>query len=197
MGKASGRKCVLKKWMVKINPTASKRFITVNDLAYIDEPSREELGEKYRKPEYQSAESDYGHPPENCQVVKFLPVGPSAIVWPGTFSNEPFYGGNKILNILFVEPECVFAKYEFGHGKPFPPFLPDQVKNVEGEIAKGDHRTNAMQHTGSLHTSKDTWTGTLAQSIWANFSIMPVTARRMKLIITKICVIRWFLLKRL
>ena len=25
-----------------------QRFITVNDLAYIDEPSREELGEKYR-----------------------------------------------------------------------------------------------------------------------------------------------------
>ena len=122
MGKASGRKWVLKKWMVKINPTASKRFITVNDLGYIDDPAREELGKEDREPEYQSAESDDGHPPEYSQVVKFLPVGPSAVIGPGTLANEPFYGGNKVLDILFVEPEGVFAEYEFGHGKPFSSF---------------------------------------------------------------------------
>ena len=79
-------------------------LITVDDLRDIDHPSREELGEEYREPEDQSAESDDSNTPENSQVVKLFPVGPSAVIGPGPFADKPFDGGHKIFDILPVEP---------------------------------------------------------------------------------------------
>ena len=49
----------------KYKAHGQQRFITVDYLWNIDNPSRDKLGKENRKPEYQSAEADNGYSPEN------------------------------------------------------------------------------------------------------------------------------------
>jgi len=93
-----------------------QRFITVDDLGNVDQPAREETGEEDREPEDQTAETDHCHTPEDSQIVKFFPVGPTAVVGPRAPSKEPLDGGRKIPDVLPVKPQGIFAEDKLGHG---------------------------------------------------------------------------------
>ena len=77
IGNFSIRKCVLKKWIVKINPAASSASSewTIRAILMIH-PGRK-LRERLRKPHDQSGHADDEHAPEHGEIVELFPIGPA------------------------------------------------------------------------------------------------------------------------
>ena len=82
MGNFSGRRCVLKKCTVKMNPVASSASSLWMMVATLMTATRQKAGEEDREPEHQSGRADDGDAPEHGEVVELLPVGPAAVVRP-------------------------------------------------------------------------------------------------------------------
>ena len=90
----------IKKVKGKNKSGSEQGLIGVDDEGYIDDPSGKKAGEKFWEPHDETAGSNDGNPPEDSQVIKFFPIGPSVKLGLFPFTKEPFLMGNKVSNIL-------------------------------------------------------------------------------------------------
>ena len=65
IGNFSRRKCVLKKWKVKMKPAASRASSRVDDQGDVDDPARQEAGEEHREPHDQARTAPMMATPQN------------------------------------------------------------------------------------------------------------------------------------
>ena len=77
-----------------------KGLVGVKDDADVEDPAREEFGEKYREPECQAGEPDDPDPPEDSQVIELFPVCEPVELGTFTKSEEPHDVPRHILEIL-------------------------------------------------------------------------------------------------
>ena len=89
IGNFSGRMCPLKKWIVKMKPTASSASSPWISIAMLKTQPGSSQREERRKPEQQPRPADDQHPPEDRPVVELLPVGEVAELRARPEADEP------------------------------------------------------------------------------------------------------------
>lgn len=76
----------------------------MDDRGDIDEPTRQDSGEKFREPKAESRASDNRHAPEYREVIEFFPISPSPVTRPRSPTQEPFDRADQLYDIG-VPPE--------------------------------------------------------------------------------------------
>src|ERR1041385_1464758 len=73
-----------------------QRFIGVDNVSNVDQPSWEQPREEFREPHHQPRSSDDSHAPKHREVIEFLPVRPTVELRLLAFAKEPFVMSNEI-----------------------------------------------------------------------------------------------------
>ncbi len=110
----------------------------MDDHCHIDEPAGQKFSEEFRKPEDQSGHSNDANSPENSHIIEFFPVGPAAILRPGTEAEKPFYRTNKILYIFFIKPERALTEDHLFPGRSGFNFSSDHRKQMGEKVSKSN-----------------------------------------------------------
>jgi len=81
-------------------PRGEQRLVRVDDRGDVENPSRQEKGEKLREPEHQTREADGEHPPEDREEIELLPIGPSIERRFGSLVEEPADHSDDVLDVF-------------------------------------------------------------------------------------------------
>ena len=172
IGNLSGRKWVLKKWIVKMKPAASSAsslWMIVATL--IDQPGRMRVknsGNQSRSP----VRADDRHAPEHREVVELLPVGAAAVLRPRAEAEEPLDGLHELLDVAGREQQSSRSHEDVQPGHAPGLLAVQHVPEVHAKPTEQDDRADAVEVAHGVEAAEHP-EKRLAQPMYENFSAMP------------------------
>jgi len=133
-------------------------LIRVDDRCDVEDPTREDHGERFWKPEHQSGKPDRKHTPEDSEEVELFPVGPPVKRGFGPFAKEPAAHSDDVLNILPARAKRIRAKKLLQGVWIFPHLFEEEIiKDVDkggAEITERNARADPMGQAGNPGSSQ-------------------------------------------
>ena len=112
-----------------------QRFVAVNDGRHVKDPSRQNPGSQFWKPQHQARRTNDSYAPKDREVVELLPVGPTPVLGPRPSAQKPLERCNELLDV------CQGRHNGVGTQQKIYWFLAAFLVQLEC-IPRGDRRTD-------------------------------------------------------